>query len=664
MPPMRMRERRRAKKGTVKRLLKVLFKEFPLQLIFSAICIVINIIGNLASSIFVSSITEVITGSIMEAGVTGNAFEIAFKGSVQTTMMGIKFYTNITTLLIVIGSIYAVGVFAAWFWNRTMAIVCQRFMNKFRIAMFTKMESLPIKYFDTHPHGEIMSLYTNDMDTIRQFISQSLPAIFQNTLTIIGLVILMISKSIWLTLIIFSGTFAMLLNTMFIGGRASKYFVKQQRAIGKVEGHIEEAMTGLKVIKVFTHEEESEKDFNALNEQLCHDMTEANIHSNIMMPINGNIGNFVYVIVAAVACALYLTSAKNLDITGMHVMSKPEFYAIIVAFLMYSRMYSNNVSNLSQQATFVIMGMAGASRCFDLLDEQSETDDGYVTLVKGCYNENNEIVELSDDDPLVKESHGLKEKKFFYAWKHPHQAEGTVSYTKHEGDILLENVDFGYVPEKIVLHEVSIFAHPGQKIAFVGATGAGKTTITNLINRFYDIADGKIRYDGININKIKKADLRKSLGIVLQDTNLFTGTVMENIRYGRLDATDEEVYEAAKIAKDHFAIFVNFNDSEVSSGDELDEGDEMIRQLLNTPVEELELSVRSSNCLKNANIHTIGELTKKTEDDITKTRNFGKKSLEEIKAKLEERGLTLGMTDYSHLKDINLRKHSEETDES
>ncbi|MCQ3035915.1 MAG: ABC transporter ATP-binding protein/permease [Bacilli bacterium] len=535
MPPVRIKERGRAKKGTIKRLLAILFKNFPVQLITVAICLVYNIISNLASSIFVSSITEVLTRAITDNSNGSDALNAAFNGSYATSIMGIPFNTNITQLLIGLGIIYGLAVFAAWYWNRTMGIVTQKFMNLFRKKMFDKMETLPIKYFDTHAHGEIMSLYTNDIDTVRQFISQSLPSMFQTGLTALGIIFLMLTSSIWLSLVVLGGTVAMFMNTKVIGGRASKYFIKQQIAIGKTEGHIQEAMKGLKVIKVFTHEEESEAQFDELNNQLCKDMTEANINGNIMMPINGNIGNFVYVFVAALACTLYVTHARNLSVTGLQVLETAEFYKLIVAFLMYARMFSNNISQFSQNVTFIVMGMAGASRCFDLIDEKAEADEGYVTLVNIKYN----------DDGSFEETN---EKTRFYAWKHPHSADGTITYTELKGDIVLENVDFGYVEDKIVLHNVSIYARPGEKIAFVGATGAGKTTITNLINRFYDIADGKIRYDGININKIKKDDLRKSLGIVLQDVNLFTGTVMDNIRYGRLDATDEECIEASKIA--------------------------------------------------------------------------------------------------------------------
>ena len=379
----------------------------------------------------------------------------------------------------------------------------------------------------------------------------------------------MFSLSIWMTLVVLAGTVAMMLNTKFIGGRASKYFVAQQKSLGKVEGNIEESITGLKVIKVFTHEEESFEGFEEVNNELCKNSTTANIHGNIMGPINGNIGNFVYVFVAILGCILYITPGTfNLSMTGIQPVDATTFYSkLLVPFLMLSRMFSNNVNNFSQNIMFVVMGTAGASRCFDLIDEIKEADEGYVTLVNIKKHEDGSFEETN-------------ERTRDYAWKHPHKAEGTITYTELKGDIVLQDVDFSYTGEKLVLKNVSVYANPGQKSALVGATGAGKTTITNLINRFYDIADGKIRYDGININKIKKDDLRHSLAVILQDVNLFTGTVMENIRYGRLDATDEEVYEAAKIANAYDFIMrlpQGFNTMLSANGDNLSQGQ---RQLI------------------------------------------------------------------------------------
>ena len=529
MPPVRIRERARAKKGTLKRLLKELFKRYPAQLILSALCIVFNIFANVCSSLFMNFVTTILTKAII---VGGNPLT----GSYEAMAMGITLNTNVTILLLALISIYTIGVFASWFWNRTMAIVTQEFMNVFRKAMFNHMQDLPIRYFDTHAHGSIMSLYTNDIDTIRQFISQSLPTALSAGLAIIFSLTAMLLNSVWMTLVVLFCAFMMSLNTTFLGKNSSKYFIKTQRQVGVVEGDIEETIQGLKVIKVFSHEEKSAEEFDKKNEELRRHATTANIAGNTMMPINANIGNFMYVLTAIMGVLiLVIPGFKNLTLTYYANIEKETFYGVIVSFLMLSRMFSNNINNFSQQVTFVVMGMAGASRCFDLLDEQQEKDEGYVTLVHIKKYEDGSFEET-------------EEKTRDFAWKHPHKADGSVTYTELKGDIVLTEVDFAYTPDKPVLHDVSIYAHPGQKIAFVGATGAGKTTITNLLNRFYDIADGKIRYDGININKIKKDDLRRSLGIVLQDVNLFTGTVMENIRYGRLDATDEEVYEAAKIA--------------------------------------------------------------------------------------------------------------------
>ena len=534
MPGPRFKERAKPKKGTIKRLMKSLWKNFKFELIISFVSLVLSIAVNLCGSIFASLITEVLTESIK----TGeNAFTDLVGVNPLNMFEDNPIPTNITYLIIILASIYALGVICSWTWTRTMAVVCQKYLNLFRIEMFGHMQKLPIKYFDQHQTGQIMSLYTNDIDTIRQFVSSALPNLFATGLTIIGCIFVMLSLSIWMTLVILLGTVAMMLNTKFIGGRASRYYIAQQRSLGKVEGNIEESITGLKVIKVFTHEEDSFKDFEVQNKELCKNSTIANIHGNIMGPINGNIGNFVYVFVAILGCILYITPGTfNLSLTGIQEVDATTFYSkLLVPFLMLSRMFSNNVNNFSQNIMFVVMGTAGASRCFDLIDEKVETDDGYVTLVNIKKNPDGTFEETN-------------EKTRYYAWKHPHQADGTITYTELKGDIVLEDVDFSYTGDKLVLKNVSVYANPGQQIALVGATGAGKTTITNLINRFYDIADGKIRYDGININKIKKDDLRHSLAVILQDVNLFTGTVMENIRYGRLDATDEEVYEAAKIA--------------------------------------------------------------------------------------------------------------------
>ncbi len=549
MPAMKVKGAHgKAKKGTLGRLLKLLFKDFTWQIIVCMICIILTSISNFTSSIFVKNITEVITRGVRD--VSYNPIN------------------DLIILLIIMGSIYLLGLISSFTYNYVMGITTQKFLNKIRKEMFDHMETLPIKYFDTNAHGDIMSMYTNDTDTIRQLVSQSLPSLFQTAFTVLALLVIMLNYSLWLTIIVLLGATFMLLDIKMVGGKSAKFFVKQQDALGKVEGSIEESINGLKVIKVFTHEEESIKDFDKLNENLCKVSTIGNINGNILAPIIGNIGNLLYVILAVVGglFIIFPDVLININILGQHIDDKSELIAIIISFLMISRMFANNLNTFAQQVTFIVMGMAGASRIFDLMDQKSETDNGYVKLVHIEYNKDGSFYETD-------------KRTRYYAWKHPH-GDGSLTYTELKGDIVLDHVDFGYVPEKLVLNDVSIYAKPGQKIALVGATGAGKTTITNLINRFYDIDDGKIRYDGININKIKKDDLRKSLGVVLQDTNLFTGTVMENIRYGRLDATDEEVYEATKIANAYDFITrlpQGFNTLLSGSGANLSQGQ---RQLL------------------------------------------------------------------------------------
>ncbi len=540
MPAIRVQKRQKAAKGTLKRLLKQLFKLYPGKLVLCALCIIFSVFSNLSASVFANFITVGITEAVnptleLNPDRLGQHLN-PFVDTYNIKAMGITITSNVTTLLIILGVIYIIAIFVSWYWNRAMAILTQDFLNKFRIKMFDHMQDLPIIYFDTHAHGDIMSLYTNDIDTIRQFVAQSLPSIFQTSLTVIFCFVSMIMNSIWMTLVVVFCTIFMILNTKIIGGKSAKYFIKQQMQVGVVEGNIEESIKGLKVIKVFSHEEKSQEKFDEINNKLGEYSTTANMHGNITGPINGNIGNIMYVLTAIMAIMiLTIDGFDNLTVTGFQPdLSLSTFWGLVVSFLSMSRMFSNNVNNFSQNVIFIVMGMAGASRCFDLIDEEPEKDEGYVTLVHVKRNENGELEET-------------EERTHDYAWKHPHH-DGTLTYTELKGDIRLENVTFGYNYIKNILFNIDVYAKPGQKIAFVGATGAGKTTITNLINRFYDINDGKIRYDGINITKIKKADLRKSLGIVLQDTSLFTGTVMDNIRYGRLDATDEEIYEAAKIA--------------------------------------------------------------------------------------------------------------------
>ena len=413
-----------------------------------------------------------------------------------------------------------------------------------REKMFAGMQRLPVRYFDTHKHGDIMSYYTNDIDALRQLISQSVPQLCTSVITVAMVFCIMLFYSVWLTILVLIAVFAMVRVTAKVGGGSAKYFIRQQQALGKAEGYIEESMNGQKVIKVFCHEERSKAEFDALNDALYKDSEKANRFANILMPILGNIGNILYVVVAFVGGFAYLfANGASINLSFENLIAGGSFFAplslsTVIAFLNMSKQFSNQVSQVSNQVNSVAMGLAGANRIFALIDEKPETDEGYVTLVNARVAEDGTITES-------------KERTGSWAWRHPHTADGSVTYTPLRGDIVMDDVDFGYVPDKIVLHDVTLHAKPGEKFAFVGATGAGKTTITNLINRFYDIADGKIRYDGININKIKKADLRHSLGIVLQDTNLFTGTVMENIRYGKLDATDEEVYAAAKLANAH-----------------------------------------------------------------------------------------------------------------
>lgn len=537
MPPMRIREHKKAKKATLTRLLKELFKRYPVRLGFAIFLILFNVFANLSSSMFLNFVTVCLSTALSMPGGAQNPFT----GSYQISAMGMTLNTNVSILLIILASIYAFGVFAAWWWRRTMAVITHEYLNELRIQMFTHLQDLPIKYFDTHPHGEIMSLFTNDIDTIRQFISGALPTFIQATSAIILVLVVMMMNSIWMTFVTLVCSLLMVLSTVVFGGRASRFFIKQQIQVAKVEGNIEESMNGLKVIKSFSHEEKSELQFKDLNDELCTYSTNANIAGNVTGPVNMNIGNFMYILTATVGfLMLVIPGFNNLTLSGWvaidinNAANVSTFWGVVLSFLLMSRMFSNNMNNFSQQVTFIVMGMAGASRCFELIDEKPEVDNGYVTLVHAKKDENGNIVETNERTRL-------------YAWKHPH-GDGSLTYTELKGDILLDHVDFSYDGHRLVLEGIDIYAHPGQQIALVGATGAGKTTITNLINRFYPLADGKVRYDGININKIKKDDLRRSLGIVLQDVNLFTGTVLENIRYGRLDATDEECYEAAKIA--------------------------------------------------------------------------------------------------------------------
>jgi ATP-binding cassette subfamily B protein len=512
-------------KGTLARLISLLFTYYKKQVFVVLACIIVVALVGVAPALYIQTIATYIEQGVALA-----------KGG----MSGAEAYAAVAPAIFkslgVMGLVYLIGLAASFTSTRLGAIVTQGFLDKMRQRMFGGMQSLPIRYFDTHNRGDIMSHYTNDIDTIRQLISQSIPTVFQAGLTLIALVAVMLYFSVWMTLVVFCAVLLMLLVTRFVGGNSAKYFVRQQQSLGKEEGFIEEMMNGQKVVKVFCHEKESQADFDRLNEQLCSDATRANIFANTLMPIMANIGNIFYVLIAFIGALLIAFEAPDISLHALFGIEL-SMLTIVVTFLGMTKQFVNNVSQVSQQVNFVVMALAGAERVFALMDEEPETDEGYVTLVNACVAEDGSVTECA-----AHTGH--------WAWKHPHE-DGSVTYTPLQGDVRMSEVDFGYVPEKIVLHDVTLYAEPGQKVAFVGATGAGKTTITNLINRFYDIADGKIRYDGININKIRKADLRRSLGIVLQDTNLFTGTVMENIRYGKLDATDEECMAAAKLANAH-----------------------------------------------------------------------------------------------------------------
>lgn len=520
------------------RLLRYLFSHYKIQLIVTLICIVISAFSSSIATIFIQRlIDECITPGVNQG------FE-AIEG---------KF----TSILLTMGFIYICGTIASIIYNQIMAIVTQGTLKSLRNDMFDKMQTLPVKYFDTHAHGDIMSTYTNDTDVIRQLIGQSLPTLFQSILTITVMFLTMLYYSIWLTLVVMIVIFLMLKITKKLGSITAAFMIQQQKSLAKEEGFIEEMMQGQKVIKVFCHEEENKEAFKKLNEQLFKDGEKANQNGNVLMPILGNVGNLMYVLLAVIGGLMVYLKAPNISLTGVSTVS----IGIIVSFLGMSRQLSQTIGQASMQVSMIAMGLAGATRVFELMDEQPEEDHGYVTLVNVKKDSEGNLIET-------------KENTEMWAWKHPHQ-DGTVTLTELTGDVRLEDVDFGYVPEKLVLNDVSLFAKPGQKIAFVGATGAGKTTITNLINRFYDIMEGKIRYDGINISKIKKPALRSSLGVVLQDVNLFTGSVIDNIRYGRLDATDEECIAAAKLANaddfitrlpDGYETILTGNGSSLSQG--------------------------------------------------------------------------------------------------
>lgn len=495
-----MNKRPKVSSNTVKRLLSYIF-HYKLRFFFVLICILISALTNVASSLYIETlIDDYISPLLLDANPVFDA---------------------LLRSILTMACVYAVGIICSLLYNRLMVTIAQGVLKDIRDTMFSHMQTLPIRYFDTHTHGDIMSHYTNDTDTLRQMISQSIPQMFSSLITVIAVFCAMLSVNVWLTLVIVVCITFILNITKFVAGRSSTYFIRQQASIGDVNGYIEEMMNGQKVIKVFCHEEAAKDVFNEKNDNLCGDATAANMFANVLMPIMNNLGHLQYVLVAIIGGALALNGVSGLTLGA------------IASFLQLTKSFNGPISQISQQLNAVIMALAGAERIFKLMDEVSEEDDGEVTLVNVRYK-NGELEEVEHRTEL-------------WAWKVPND-DGSFRYEELKGEVRFYDVDFGYTEEKIVLHNITLYAEPGQKVAFVGATGAGKTTITNLINRFYDIADGKIRYDGININKIKKADLRRSLGIVLQDVNLFTGTVMENIRYGNLEATDEECIAAAKLA--------------------------------------------------------------------------------------------------------------------
>ena len=502
-------------KGTMKRLLGYIARGNQLRLAVVFILLLVSTVASVASSLFLKSLIDDYIAPLI--GQAAPDFAPLFGA------------------LTVMACIYLAGMLASYLQTRLMIPVAQGTLKTIRDDMFAHMQTLPIKYFDTHTHGNVMSYYTNDTDTLRQMIGQSLPNAVSSLISITAVFIAMLSTSVWLTLLMFVFLGLMMVVVKKVGGGSAKYFVKQQQSLGRVNGFIEEMIGGQKVVKVFCHEQQNQQDFDALNDEFCLNATKANTYANIMMPIMGNLGHLQYVLVAIVGGLLAIASVPNLTIVGIGVMT----LGGIASFLQLSRSFTMPISQVSQQINSVVMALAGAERIFELMDEPSEEDHGVVTLV------NAEEV----NGALVEADH----RTGIWAWKKP-LPEGGYELIRQHGDVRMKDVDFAYVEGKPVLHDITLYAEPGQKVAFVGATGAGKTTITNLINRFYDIADGKIRYDGININKIKKSDLRRSLGVVLQDVNLFTGTVMDNIRYGRLDATDEECIAAAKLANAHYFI--------------------------------------------------------------------------------------------------------------
>ena len=527
---------------TLKRIFGMLFKFYPVLTPVTLLCILFSAVTAAMPAVFMQKILALID-KYRAGGTWKEASE------------------EIIPLVIILASFYLLSMIAITLYTQLMAVMTQGFLARVRTTMFAGMQKLPVKYFDTHKHGDIMSHYTNDIDAIRELISQALPSMINSGVIVLSVLSIMLYYSVWMTLVVLVGVLFMMLVSGKVGGGSAKYFIRQQKSIGETEGFAQEMMNGQKVIKVFCHEKECESDFDRINDKLYEDSRRAHAYANTLGPIIQNIGNILYVLIAVVGALFIVADIDNLSISG-----KPLTIDVLVPFLNMTKQFTGNVNQLSQQINAIVMGAAGGARIFALMDELAETDDGYVTLVNARENADGT---LSETD----------ERTGVWAWKHPH-GDGTVTYTRLRGDVRLTEVDFAYEEGKPVLHDVTVFAEPGQKVAFVGATGAGKTTITNLINRFYDIADGKIRYDGINVNKIRKSDLRRSLGIVLQDTNLFTGTVMENIRYGRLEATDEECRRAAQLvgADDFITRLPNGYETELyGNGSNLSQGQ---RQLI------------------------------------------------------------------------------------
>ena len=491
-------------KGTLKRLLSYIFSEYRGRFFIVLVCILVSSLASVSSSLFLKILVD---------------------DYIMPMLDGADLFMELARALLILVCIFILGMLANLIYQLLLVTISQGTLKRIRDDMFNHMQTLPIRYFDTHSHGDVMSYYTNDTDTLRQLISQSLPTLFSSLITVIVVMTSMFIMSFWLTLVVIAFIALKLFIATKLGGNSAKFFLAQQRSLGKVNGYIEEIMNGQKVVKVFCHEEHTKEEFDKLNEELCGNATSAHAFANMLMPILGNLGTLLYVVLAIVGGVLAINGVGALTL------------GIIVSFLQLSRSLNMPINQASQQVNMVVMAMAGAERIFELIDEPSEKDDGYVTLVNATEDENGQLNESTEHTGI-------------WAWKEPGD-DGSVKYTKLQGDVRFNDVDFSYVPEKPVLRDVSLFAKPGQKLAFVGATGAGKTTITNRINRFYDIEDGQITYDGIDIKNIRKTDLRRSLGIVLQEVNLFTGTVMDNIRYGRLDATDEECIEAAKEANAH-----------------------------------------------------------------------------------------------------------------